>query len=141
MAAALAEARGAMAAGQRPRGAVAVLDEAMVASGHDQVARTGDPTAHAVVMALREAAQRLGRADLTGLIVFPSRRAVRHVRRRIAREPTSTASSTPRDPAARNNGRICGLGHRRLRVVSGIMQAEAAELSENMPAGTALPSA
>src|SRR5262245_44299938 len=44
---ALAEASDAAARGERPDGAVAVQDDAMVASASNQVNRTGDPTAHA----------------------------------------------------------------------------------------------
>ena len=58
---ALSEASDAAARGERPDGAVAVQDDAMVASASNQVNRTGDPTAHAVVATIREAAQRLGR--------------------------------------------------------------------------------
>ena len=56
MGAALAEARAAVEAGERPRGAAAVLDEALVASGHEEVMARTDPTAHAIVVTLREAA-------------------------------------------------------------------------------------
>src|SRR5690349_362298 len=70
MGAALAEARAAAAAGDMPDGAVAVLDEAMVARSRSAVAATGDPTAHAVINVVREAARKLGRTDLSGLIVF-----------------------------------------------------------------------
>ena len=142
MAAALAEARGAMAAGQRPRGAVAVLDEAMVASGHDQVARTGDPTAHAVVVALREAAQRLGRPDLNGLIVFATHEpCTMCVGALLASDVDGLVYALDDPSGAATTAASADSVRRRLRVVSGIMQAEAADLSENMPAGTALPSA
>ena len=49
MGAALAEAAAAVAAGERPDGAVAVVDEAMVARGRPGLRSTGDPTSHAVV--------------------------------------------------------------------------------------------
>src|SRR5262249_47218818 len=64
---ALSEASEAAARGERPDGAVAVKDDAMVASAANQVNRTGDPTAHAVVATIREAAQRLGRPSLAGM--------------------------------------------------------------------------
>lgn len=67
---ALAEAKAAAARGERPNAAVAVLDDAMVARGHDRVRETDDPTAHAVVVALREAARRVGRDRLRDLIIF-----------------------------------------------------------------------
>ena len=67
---ALAEARAAQARGERPHAAVAVLDEAMVARAHDRVQETDDPTAHAVVVALREAARRVGTARLRDVTIF-----------------------------------------------------------------------
>jgi tRNA(adenine34) deaminase len=67
---ALAEARAAVARGERPHAAVAVLDEAMVARGHDRVLETGDPTAHAVVTAIREAARRVGKERLRDVTIF-----------------------------------------------------------------------
>jgi tRNA(Arg) A34 adenosine deaminase TadA len=53
---ALAEARNAIALGERPNAAVAVVDEAMVARAHDRVHESNDPTAHAVVGAVPVAA-------------------------------------------------------------------------------------
>ena len=70
MGAAISEARAASSVGERPSGAVAVLGEAMVASGRDQVVASGDPTAHAVIVAIREAARRLDRTSLAGVTVF-----------------------------------------------------------------------
>ncbi len=60
MSAALAEARRASEQGERPHGAAAVLGEALVASGREEVVARTDPTAHAVIVTLREAAARLG---------------------------------------------------------------------------------
>src|SRR5436190_5298662 len=67
---ALAEARAAVARGDRPNAAVAVLDEAMVARGHDRVRESDDPTAHAVIVALREAARRVGTDRLRDVTMF-----------------------------------------------------------------------
>ena len=67
---ALAEARNALARGERPIAAVAVVDDAMVARAHDRVEETNDPTAHAVVVALRDAARKLGRARLGDATIF-----------------------------------------------------------------------
>ena len=67
---ALAEAELAIERGERPIAAVAVVDEAMVARAHDRVEETNDPTAHAVVVALREAARRLGRVRLADATIF-----------------------------------------------------------------------
>jgi tRNA(adenine34) deaminase len=67
---ALAEARLAADRGERSVGAVAVVNEAMIARAHDRVLDTNDPTAHAVVVALREAARRLGSARLADATIF-----------------------------------------------------------------------
>ena len=67
---ALAEARLAAERGEQPSAAVAVVNDAMVARAHDRVRETNDPTAHAVIVALREAARRLGTAQLGDVTVF-----------------------------------------------------------------------
>jgi len=67
---ALAEARAAVARGERPHAAVAVLNDAMVVRAHDRVYETNDPTAHAVVVALREAARRVGTDRLREVTIF-----------------------------------------------------------------------
>ncbi|OIQ83199.1 tRNA-specific adenosine deaminase [mine drainage metagenome] len=62
MRAALAEARLALATGDVPVGAVVLgPGGAVVGSGHNAREVDADPTAHAEVLALREAARRLGR--------------------------------------------------------------------------------
>ncbi len=67
---ALAEAQAAMALGERPNAAVAVVDEAMVVRAHDRVQETNDPTAHAVVVVLRETARKLGAVRLADATIF-----------------------------------------------------------------------
>src|SRR3954470_287387 len=67
---ALAEAQLAASRGERPIAAVAVVNDAMVARAHDRVEQSDDPTAHAVVVALREAARRLGRGRLADVTIF-----------------------------------------------------------------------
>ena len=67
---ALAEARSAMDRGERPNAAVAVVGEAMVVRAHDRVQETNDPTAHAVIVVLREAARKLGAARLADATIF-----------------------------------------------------------------------
>jgi tRNA(adenine34) deaminase len=61
---ALAEARSAAGAGEVPVGAVVVRDDAVVARAQNRMTRDGDATAHAEVLALREAARALGEARL-----------------------------------------------------------------------------
>ena len=67
---ALEEAKLAMSRGERPVAAVAVVDDAMVVRAHDRVEATNDPTAHAVVVALRETARKLGSVRLADATIF-----------------------------------------------------------------------
>ena len=67
---ALALAREAGAAGEVPVGAVVVKDGAVVGRGHNRPVSTRDPTAHAEVIALRDAAERLGNYRLTGCELY-----------------------------------------------------------------------
>ena len=56
--AALAEARAGLAAGEVPVGAVVVVEDAIVAQAHNAPIALSDPTAHAEILALREAARK-----------------------------------------------------------------------------------
>ena len=51
-------------------GSVVARDGAVVARGRNLVAVTGDPTAHAEVVAVREASRALGRRDLSGHALY-----------------------------------------------------------------------
>jgi len=64
MARALEEARAAMAAGEVPVGAVVLRGDRVVAATRNRMRETGDATAHAELLALREAAQVVGDARL-----------------------------------------------------------------------------
>jgi len=134
MAAALAEASSAATAGERVDGAVAVLDDAMVASACDRVRGSGDPTAHAVIGTLREAAERLGTTSLAGLTVYVVREpCAMCVGAMLESDVDGVVFAVP-DPQAGAAGSVLQLargtnGHaRRLNVVSGILEADAAEL-------------
>ena len=63
---ALAEAARAAAEGEVPVGAVVVKDGAVVATGRNRTIADRDPTAHAEVVALREAGRVLGSERLIG---------------------------------------------------------------------------
>ena len=69
MALALAEARAALDHGDVPVGAVVVIEGEVVARGHNQRERLGDPTAHAEMLAIRDAAGASGGWRLDGATV------------------------------------------------------------------------
>jgi tRNA(adenine34) deaminase len=66
MAVAIEEALRARAAGEVPIGALVALDGAIVGRGFNQPISSGDPTAHAEIVAIRAAATRVGNYRLTG---------------------------------------------------------------------------
>jgi tRNA(adenine34) deaminase len=67
---ALDQAREAGAAGEVPVGALIVLEGEIVGRGFNQPIGRHDPTAHAEIMALRDAATRLGNYRLPGCTLY-----------------------------------------------------------------------
>ena len=63
-------ARKSIAEGNRPVGSVIVRDGAIVGEGRNQSNTALDPTAHAEVAAIRDAAKRLGSNDLSGCTLY-----------------------------------------------------------------------
>jgi tRNA(adenine34) deaminase len=135
MAAALEEAARARDAGEVPIGAVVVLDGAIVGRGFNQPITSGDPTAHAEIVAIRQAARDLGNYRLTGaflcVTIEPCLMCVGAlVHARIgtlvygAAEPrTGAVVSTVR------GGELPGHNHQ-FEVMSGVREAECRELMQ-----------
>ncbi len=67
---AMKKVREGIANGQTPFAAVVIHEGKVVASTHNTVWRDTDPTAHAEVNAIRQAAKALGRIDLTGCVMY-----------------------------------------------------------------------
>jgi tRNA(adenine34) deaminase len=67
---ALAEAERGRAAGEVPVGAVVVIDGVIVGRAHNAPIALSDPTAHAEVLALRDAARRAGNYRLPGATLY-----------------------------------------------------------------------
>jgi tRNA(adenine34) deaminase len=67
---ALALAEEAARAGEVPVGAVVVLDDEAIGRGFNQPIATHDPTAHAEVVALRQAARQVGNYRLSGATLY-----------------------------------------------------------------------
>ena len=70
MRAALQEARAAAERGEVPVGAVVVVDDEIIARAGNRTIADCDPTAHAEVIALREASKRLGNYRLAGAALY-----------------------------------------------------------------------
>jgi tRNA(adenine34) deaminase len=129
MSLALAEARNAEAAGEVPVGCVIVLDDRVVGRGFNRPIASVDPTAHAEIVALRDAAREVGNYRLPGATLYVTIEpclmcvgAMVHARiRRVvfgASEPKAGAlGSTVRAQDAP------GLNHR-LEVTGGVLEEE-----------------
>ncbi len=133
MAIALEEARAAAAEGEVPIGAVVVCEGAVVARAHNRRESDHDPTAHAELIAIREAAQRLGRWRLSDCTVYvtlepcPMCAGAMH-QARIERLVYGAA-----DPKAGAVGTLYDLSNderlnHRFSVTSGVLADESAEL-------------
>ena len=135
MDAALEEARRARDAGEVPIGAVIALDGAIVGRGLNQPISSGDPTAHAEIVAIRDAARRVGNYRLTGAVLCVTIEpclmcvgALVHARIGIlvygAAEPrTGAVVSTVK------GADLPGHNHR-VEVVGGVREAECRELMQ-----------
>lgn len=67
---AIEEARRGMAQGQTPFGACIARQGAPVACAHNRVWMDGDITAHAEIVAIRNACRSLGTVDLSGCVIY-----------------------------------------------------------------------
>ena len=130
---ALAEARNAIAAGERPNAAIAVVDEAMVVRAHDRVLESNDPTAHAVVVVLRETARKLGRERLADATIFTTVEPCAMCVGALLESDVAALVFAMPNEAEGAAGTIIQLAQhpdlpRRIRIVSGIRRDEAEEL-------------
>ncbi len=135
---ALAEAGLALARGERPNAAVAVVDDAMVVRAHDRVQEANDPTAHAVINALRETARKLGADRLADATIFATMEPCAMCVGALLESDVEAlvyALANDRDGAA---GTVIQLAQndslrRRIKVVSGIRRDEALALFAAVP--------
>ncbi|MBN1594196.1 MAG: nucleoside deaminase [Candidatus Coatesbacteria bacterium] len=70
MRAALEEARLALAEGEVPIGSVVVLKDRIIGCGHNRKESLNDPTAHAEILAIRQAAESIGSWRLCGATLY-----------------------------------------------------------------------
>jgi tRNA(adenine34) deaminase len=132
---ALAEARRARDAGEVPVGAIVALDGAIVGRGFNQPISACDPTAHAEIAAIRDAARRVGNYRLTGATLCVTIEpcvmcigALVHARIGTliygAAEPKSGAVVS-----TVHGGELPGFNHR-FEVIGGVREAECRELMQ-----------
>ena len=138
MALAIEEARAAIQAGERPFGSVVVQDGEVIGRGHNIVNSTLDPTAHAEVMAIRNATASLKISRLSGGTLYTScdpcpmccgatmfsgiERLVIGAR---SAKLAEIRGESPRTYSAEN---LAGQMHMKLEVIRGVLQTEAEEV-------------
>ena len=116
-----------------PVGAVVVTDGEVIGTGHNERELRADPTAHAEVLALREAAQRLGSWRLDGAVMYVTLEPCAMCAGAIvlARVPRVVyAAADPKTGAAGSVLDVLGeprLNHRP-EVAGGLLAVESAEL-------------
>jgi len=133
---ALAEARRAREAGEVPIGAVVALDGEIVGRGFNHPIGAGDPTAHAEIAAIRDAARRAGNYRLTGATLCVTIEPCLMCVGALVHARVGTlvyGAAEPRSGAVISTVRGAELpGHNhRVEVVSGIREAECRELMQD----------
>jgi tRNA(adenine34) deaminase len=133
MAKAVAQARRALALEEVPIGAVVVVEGKIVGRGCNKTVRRSDPTAHAEILALRQAARLLGNYRLTSATLYCTLEpccmcAGALIWARLAR--LVYAAKDPKAGAIDSHLRLAQakFSNHRFEVVSGVMEAEAAVL-------------
>jgi tRNA(Arg) A34 adenosine deaminase TadA len=130
---ALDEARAAAADGEVPVGAVVTRAGTVIASGRNRMRLEGDPTAHAEMVAIRDAAAALGSSRLDGCDLWVTLEPCAMCAGAIALARVSRlyfAAPDPKGGAVLHGPRLFNQPtcHHAPEVYSGISEAEAAEM-------------
>jgi len=133
MAEAIAEARRGAEMGEEPVGAVAVLDDAMIARDHDRSALEGDPTAHAVLLTLQATARKLGMRRLAEVTIFTTLEPCAMCTGALLESGVRALVYAAPDPDRGAAGSVIDLARdgalpHQLSVVSGVRESEARRL-------------
>ncbi len=139
MAEAIAEARRGADDGEAPVGAVAVLDDAMIARDHDRVLGAGDPTAHAVLLTVQSAARKLDTRRLSDVTIFTTLEPCPMCAGALIEAQVRALVFAVPDDQRGAAGSICQIARdprlpHQLSVVSGVREAEARRLVDETPA-------
>ena len=134
MAEAIAEARRGGEEGNEPIGAVAVIDDAMIARDHDRSVLHGDPTAHAVMLTIQATARKLGPKRLAEVTIFTTNEpCVMCTGALVEARVRSLVFAVP-DPDRGAAGSVLQLARdpslpHQLSVISGVRESEARRLA------------
>jgi tRNA(adenine34) deaminase len=139
MAEAIAEARRGGEEGEVPVGAVAVLDDAMIARDHDRMVLQRDPTAHAVLLTLQAAARKLESRRLSEVTIFTTLEpCAMCVGAMVEAEVGALVYAVPDERKGAAGGAVQLARDRsmphQLSVISGVREAEARRLASDSAA-------
>ena len=128
---ALAEAFLAEESDEVPVGAVVVLEGKIVGRGHNQPISSVDPTAHAEIVAIREAARKLGAYRLPGAILYVTLEPCVMCVGAIVHARIATIKYGARDEKAGALGSVYDIGrdgrlNHRIEVQGGLLEDECA---------------
>jgi len=134
MAEAIAEARRGGAEGEEPIGAVAVIDDAMIARDHDRSALQDDPTAHAVLLTIQATARKMGMRRLAEVTRFTTHEPCAMCTGALVEARVRSLVFAVPDPDRGAAGSVIDLARdpalpHQLSVVSGVRESEARRLS------------
>ena len=133
MEAALEEARRARDGGEVPIGAVIAVGDEIVGCGFNQPVGSGDPTAHAEIVAIRDAAGRVGNYRLTGATLYVTIEPCTMCAGALIHARVDTPVFGAREPRAGaivNSAAVidnAGLNHR-VAIVEGVLVVECQQL-------------
>ena len=132
---ALAEARAAAVAGEVPVGAVVVWGDGIIGRGRNRKEAWRDPTAHAEMLALREAARTRGGWRLAGATLYCTLEPCCMCAGAMVESRLDTLVYALRDPKAGAAGSVYDLVrspwlNHRLKVIAGPLAEEVRELME-----------
>jgi tRNA(adenine34) deaminase len=116
-----------------PVGALVIKDEEIVGRGHNRTLLDNDPTAHAEIVALRQAAARLGNHRLAGCSMFSTIEPCAMCAGALIHARVDRLVYGAHDPKAGAAGSVLhvinhpGLNHR-MTVTAGVLEQECSEI-------------
>ena len=132
---ALKLAREAQMAGEVPVGAVVVCKEKIIACARNERETSGDPTAHAEVLALRRAAEALGTRRLEGCTLYVTLEPCPMCAGALINSRMKTVYYGAPDPKAGSCGSLINLFalpyNHQPALVSGVLEQECADILRN----------
>ena len=131
----LRAARAARTRGEVPIGSCVVLDGALLAVAGNRTRAECDPTAHAEIVALREAAQKLGNYRLADAVVYSTIEPCAMCAGALIQARVKLlvyGATDEKAGAVESHFHICEADHlnHRVRVIKGVLEAECRELMQ-----------